>query len=88
MRVPLVYTPTEIVKWPVSEECSLGLWRPARPCGFSFLSWDCLKMRLRITWRVFTGKYDALNWQGTGVKRNTETNYRDCTEAGFKLVNP
>jgi hypothetical protein len=87
MRVPLVYTTSEVVQWPVSEEYEPGKWRPARPCAFcGRMSWDHFKMRVRTTWRVFIGRYDALNWQGTGEKNNSETHYRDCLHPDFKLV--
>jgi len=36
-----------------------GRWVPARPYGFQ--SW---RYRLRATWLVFTGKADALIWDG------------------------
>ena len=61
-RTPLVYSPTEIKQWDGDEEYAPGKWAPARPCGFSGLQY--FKMRCRIAWRVFVGKYDALNWNG------------------------
>jgi hypothetical protein len=34
-----------------------GFWVPARPLGvFS------LRKRIRLAWRVFVGRYDALEW--------------------------
>ncbi len=84
MRIPLVYTASEIVNWTVSEEHAPGKWRPARPCGFCDLSWDHFKMRVKAAWRVFTGRYDALNWQGTGEKANSDTHYRDILHPDFK----
>lgn len=36
-----------------------GKWGPARPLGY-----DGLLVRLRIAWRVFTGRYDAVSWSG------------------------
>jgi hypothetical protein len=84
MRVPLVYTASEIVNWHVAEEYEQGKWRPSRPCGFCSLSWDHLKMRFRTAWRVFIGEHDALNWQGTGKFRATEINYRDCLHPRWK----
>ena len=80
-RTPLVYTPTEIKTWHVEEEYLPGKWRPARPCGFRGVKY--FAMRVRIAWSVFIGKYDALNWQGTGEKPANKTKYRDCTEPGF-----
>ncbi len=60
MRVPLVYGAAEIVNWHIAEEYEPGKWRPARCCPF--FGWRHWRMRLRIVWAVFTGKYDALNW--------------------------
>ena len=36
-----------------------GRWFRARPAGYHGI---CLRARLRIAWRVFTGEYDALSW--------------------------
>jgi hypothetical protein len=33
-------------------------WRPARPLGFY-----SLKSRLKIAWKVFIGKADAVTWE-------------------------
>jgi hypothetical protein len=81
IRVPQVYTASEIALWHVSEEVTCGKWRSARPCAFSglrYFSWRC-----RIAWHVFTGKYDALNWQGSGDKAATHANYRDILHPKF-----
>lgn len=87
MRIPVVYTPTEVKEWHVEEEYEKGKHRLARPCGFAAnFSWAIWKMRLKITWRVFTGKYDALNWQGTGKLPDSKTNYRDVTDPEFGKV--
>lgn len=85
-RVPLVYTASEIVRWTVSQEYAPGKWRPARPCGFCSFSWDHLKMRFKIAWHVFIGRYDALNWQGTGGLPNSKAKYKDCLDPDFQLV--
>jgi len=82
MRTPQVFTASEIANWHVSEEVEPGKWRPARPC--SFWGFRHSLTRLRIAWHVFTGKYDALNWQGAGDKAATETNYRDICHTEFK----
>lgn len=80
-RVPLVYSASEIVNWHVSEQYEPGKWRPARCCGFNTLSWDHIRMRFRLAWRVFLGQYDCLNWgKGSGEEKATDTNYRDCTD--------
>lgn len=36
-----------------------GRWVPARPLGYSSMIY-----KLRATWLVFTGKADALIWEG------------------------
>jgi len=82
MRTPLVYTASEIATWHVSEEFAPGKWRPARPCAFWGFRYSI--MRFRIAWNVFTGRYDALNWQGTGEKKVTETHYRDILHPEFQ----
>lgn len=80
MRVPIAYTATEIVQWHISEEYEPGKWRPSRCCGFGSLV-SHVKMRLRLTWSVFTGRNDVLCW---GDKSGLNgTIQRDCTEPGF-----
>lgn len=80
MRTPCVYTASEIATWHVSEEYKPNHWRPARPCAFTAE----FMMRLRIAWKVFTGKYDALNWgDKSGEENNSKRNYRAVNEYGF-----
>jgi len=63
MRVPLIYGPKELKDYPDDEEYTPGFWRPTRPCAFDGRWWwGYALLRLKITWHVFTGKYDALNW--------------------------
>ena len=58
MRVPDVYVADEFIDYGVSREVN-GKWCFARPVGlWSF----CVIQRVRIAWRVFTGRYDALTW--------------------------
>jgi len=84
MRVPVTYTAAEIVNWHVSEEFAPGKWRPARCCGFGGL-FTHIGMRLRITWKVFTGRMDALNWEaGSGERTSDGINYADHNTPGFK----
>ena len=79
MRVPVAYTATEIVNWTISEEYQPGKWRPSRCCGFDGLRH--MKMRLRLTWSVFTGRNDVLVW---GEKSGKDGKIqRDCTQRGF-----
>ena len=82
MRTPQVFTASEIANWHVSEEVEPLKWRPARPCGFYGFRHSIT--RIRIAWRVFVGKYDALNWQGAGDKAAIETNYRDILHPEFE----
>jgi len=82
MRVPLAYSATQIVNWHISEEYELGKWRPARCCGFS--GWKYTRMRLRLAWAVFTGRYDALYWgDSSGELPADKRRYKDCTEPEF-----
>jgi hypothetical protein len=72
-----------MVNWHVSEEVG-GKWRPARCCGFGNL-FTHIGMRLRITWRVFTGRLDAVNWEsGSGERPATEQRYADFKTPGWK----
>lgn len=42
--------------------------------------------RVRIAWRVFTGRYDAVNWgEKSGEWTNDQIRYVDCTEPGFRV---
>ena len=81
MRVPLVYTALELRQWHVDEKTESGQWIPARPCPFYGVGY--MMMRLRITWRVFIGRYDAMNWQGTGERSSQEATYRDILSPDF-----
>ena len=60
MKTPTIHTPSELQYWPVGEEYEPGHYRPAR-C----LSWESSVFhprRWKIAWRVFIGRYDALDW--------------------------
>lgn len=88
MRIPLVYSASEIVTWHISEEYAPGKWRPARPCGFNYWNIEWIKYRFRILWKVFIGKYDVINWGNEcGEKRNCDINYRDVTHPEFTRSN-
>lgn len=77
----MVFSAHEIATWPTSEEHEPGSWRPARNCPIHGLR---LRERLRIAWRVFTGRYDAVMWgEKSGEWSNAQVNYRDCTQPGF-----
>lgn len=84
MRTPMCYSASEIAIWTVSEEYEPGKWRPARPCSLSGLH---LMMRLRLTWRVFTGRCDVLRWgDHSGEWKNEQANYKDILAKDFKRV--
>lgn len=86
MRLPLVYTTTEILNWHVAEEYAPGKWRPARCCGF--WSFRHIGQQLRVAWWVLIGRFDALNWEtGSGEKPATEINYRDCRDPRWLRAN-
>ena len=84
MRVPVVYSASELVNWHVSEQYELGKWRPARCCGFGSVI-SHVMMRLRITWSIFTGRLDAVNWGSTsGEEPADKRNYADWKTPGWK----
>ena len=60
MRRPAVYKTTTIKKWDCDAEVEDGRWIPARPVGYDAVS---LWWRLKVAWRTFIGKYDALDWE-------------------------
>ena len=57
MIYPKVYKIKELENWDIFEEYNGG-WRPARPLHYSI---NIFK-RLIIAYKVFKGKYDALDW--------------------------
>jgi hypothetical protein len=63
MNTPTIYTPESLAR--TTRHCSAGLpdgrWVAARPMGWQGLS---LRQRLRCAWMVFTGRWDALRWEG------------------------
>jgi hypothetical protein len=63
MRIPLIYSPIEIKQWLTEEEYLPGKWCPARPCPFNFWSWQWIRYRFSVIWKVWIGKYDLLNWE-------------------------
>lgn len=85
MRVPLVYTASEVVNWHVSEQDEKGKWRPARPCPF--WSFRHIRQQFRIAWAVFIGELDALQWgESSGANKPPEA-YRDCTDPRWLRAN-
>lgn len=70
MKTPTLYKVAKL-KSPLLEETTTerldGRWVPARPMGLIGL---CLLMRLRLAWGVFTGRYDAMDWEENLYKGN------------------
>jgi hypothetical protein len=60
MRTPTVHTPSELQNWPNGESYEGG-YRPARCMSFELSILH--PRRWKIAWRVFTGRYDALDWE-------------------------
>lgn len=63
MKTPCLYKANEIKRWDndTKAECNgKEIWIPARPCSLSGLN---IVQRLMNAWGVFTGKYDAVDWQ-------------------------
>ena len=58
---PSVWALRDLVRHASDGECALinGRWVPARPEGFASF-WN----RLRAAWLVFTGRADAVTWEG------------------------
>jgi hypothetical protein len=64
MNTPTVYTPEQIRSEPlccVAKGLPDGRWVAARPLAWQGLSF---RRRLRAAWMVFTGRWDALRWEG------------------------
>ena len=60
MRTPTIHTPTELQDWSNGEEYEGG-YRPARCLGWELSVFH--PRRWKIAWRVFIGRYDALDWE-------------------------
>lgn len=63
MRNPSVYTASQIKDWPSYELTKLDVFIPSRPLPFYGISLSIVWRTIKLTWGVFTGKYDALNWE-------------------------
>lgn len=59
--VPNLITADSLLTWDVHAENEIGKWVLARGLGWQGL---CFRRRLKLAWGVFTGKYDALRWNG------------------------
>lgn len=45
-----------------------GQYVPGRPLPYYYAGLRNLRNRLKLAWGVFTGRYDALDWQESNVK--------------------
>lgn len=59
MSAPTLYTADELRRWQCDAGLPDGRWVAARPMGWPGLA---LRLRLRLAWAVFTGRYDAVKW--------------------------
>jgi len=59
MSAPTLYTADELRRWNCDRGLPDGRYVAARPMGWPGYA---LRLRLRLAWAVFTGRYDALRW--------------------------
>lgn len=59
MRIPDLYSVSDLRNHPVDTQLPSGDWVPARPMGLHGLH---LVWRLRFAWLVFVGRYDVVRW--------------------------
>jgi hypothetical protein len=59
MKMPTVYNPQQLKEWPVNTQTKEGHWIPSRPMNYS----KGLFKRLLLTFKVFTGEFDVLDWK-------------------------
>lgn len=60
MKTPTIHTPSQLQHWDVAESYEGG-YRPARCLSFDLFVLH--SRRWKIAWLVFTGRYDALDWE-------------------------
>ena len=61
---PTLHTASSIQAWACSTLGLNGKWIPARPLPFSYgIALEGLRRRWELAWGVFTGRYDALDWE-------------------------
>lgn len=59
----MIYTPKTIITWNVMKnDTKDAKWTHARPLGFDWSVFFAFKQRISVALKVFTGKYDALDW--------------------------
>jgi hypothetical protein len=59
MRYPQVYTARAIQRWDVEMSLDGKSYTPARPLSLN----RSIFKRLLLAWKVFTGRYDILDWE-------------------------
>jgi hypothetical protein len=60
MRNPEIYTTKELQNWSFTEQSKSGNYILSRPLPFYGIR---LFHNLKIAWKVFIGRYDALDWK-------------------------
>lgn len=60
MKTPSIYTPSQLQDWQCAEARIDGSYVPSRPIAFDLSYFH--PRRWKMAWRVFTGRYDALDW--------------------------
>ena len=55
----MIYTAKEIQEWDTVANYDKKNWTPCRPIQLSLR----IRARAKVAWKVFIGKYDALDWQ-------------------------
>lgn len=63
---PAVFLASQLRHWQNDALCHDGKLRPARPLPFNYGPLWNLRLRFRLAWRVFTGRWDALSWEYPG----------------------
>jgi len=61
MNTPTIYTPSQLQDWPSAVAQPDGSYIPSRPIAWSLSLFH--PRRWKIAWRVFTGRFDALDWE-------------------------
>ena len=61
LNVPTIYTPEQLLDSNTQAGLPDGRWVAARPLGWQ--GWS-LRTRIQTAWKVFTGRWDALRWEG------------------------
>ncbi len=60
MQTPKIYKARDLENWDTHCQKLNGPWLPARPLSLSTLS---LFWRFKLAYKVFVGRFDALDWE-------------------------